>query len=42
MRLEKVKPAQGVKSTGPSQRVLRQSRGAKEPDVLCQGEVDPF
>ena len=41
-RLGKVKPTQGAKSTGPSQRVLLQSRQAKETDVLCQGEVDPF
>ena len=42
MRLGKVKPEQGVRSMGPSQRVLHQSRQAKEPDVLCQREVDSF
>ena len=41
-RLGKVKLAQGARFTDPSQRVLRQSRRAKEHDVLCQGEVDPF
>ena len=38
----KVKLAQGVESTSLSQTVLRQFGIAKELDVLCQGEVDPF
>ena len=41
-RLGKVEPTQGSESMGLSQRVLHQSGQAKEPDVLCQGEVDPF
>ena len=42
MRLGKVKLAQGAESMGPGQRILFQSRLTKEPEVLCQGEVDPF
>ena len=41
-RFGKVKLATGARSTGPSQRVLRQSRSVKVPDVLCKGGVEPF
>ena len=42
MRLGKVKPTLGAGSTGPSKSILCQSGRAKEHNVLCLEEVDPF
>ena len=35
-------PAHGTRKEGAGQGILRQPRRAEIPDVLCQGEMDPF